>query len=221
MNASIEAAHAGAAGRGFAVIANEIRALSVEAGKSARVIGDTLKEAQAAIASTAARSGEVLGSFRRISGDIRGVSLMLEELLSSVQELSSGSAEVVSAVEAVAELTRSTELAVDSSFEGMADSLKEMAAVAVIAARVRIESAEMSTRFDEMRGDSDEVRALGVENLGTVQALKASLDGFAQKRGESGQQPAARGPKPAAPGPARARREQGSRGIAVKRSPTA
>lgn len=180
MNASIEAAHAGAAGRGFAVVANEIRALSVEAGKSARVIGDTLKEAQSAIASTTAKSGEALDSFRRITGDIRGVSLMIEELLASIQELSSGSADVVAAVEAVADLTRSTEVAVDRSTEGMAESQRGMLAVAAIAARVRGETSEMSARFDGMRADTDEVRRLGGDNLGTIQGLKSSLEGFSR-----------------------------------------
>jgi methyl-accepting chemotaxis protein len=192
MNASIEAAHAGAAGRGFAVVANEIRALSVETAKSARVIADTLKESQAAVSSAATRNGEALSSFRKITEDVRGVSLMIEELLSSIQELSSGSAEVVSAVEAVADLTRSTEIAVDRSVEGMSESLKGMDAVSEIASRVRVETAEMSRSFDEMRMDSEEVMKLGAENLGTIQGLKSSLDGFA--RGERGKgRPASRG----------------------------
>ena len=192
MNASIEAAHAGAAGRGFAVVANEIRALSVETAKSARVIADTLKESQAAISSAATRNGEALSSFRKITEDVRGVSLMIEELLSSIQELSSGSAEVVSAVEAVADLTRSTEIAVDRSVEGMSESLKGMDAVSEIASRVRVETAEMSRSFDEMRMDSEEVMKLGAENLGTIQGLKSSLDAFA--RGERGKgRPASRG----------------------------
>jgi len=181
MNASIEAAHAGAAGRGFAVVANEIRALSVETGKSARVIADTLKESQAVIGSSVAKSGEALASFRKITEDVRGVSLMIEELLSSIQELSAGSADVVSAVEAVADLTRSTEIAVDRSCEGMGDSLRGMDAVAEIASRVRVETSEMSMRFDEMHKDSDEVRKLGQDNLGTIQALKASLEAFSRK----------------------------------------
>ncbi len=215
MNASIEAAHAGAAGRGFAVVANEIRALSVEAAKSARVIGDTLKEVQAAIASSASRSGEALGSFRKISEDIRGVSLMIDELLSSIQELSSGSADVVSAVSAVADLTRSTEVAVDRCSEGMEETLKGMDAVSEIASRVRVETAEMSNRFDEMSKDSEQVRKLGGENLGTIQALKSSLEGFAKKRGDDAPASGTLGPDAV-----KGSRGPRSRGIAVKR-PTA
>ncbi len=183
MNASIEAAHAGAAGRGFAVVANEIRALSVEAGKSAHVIADTLKEVRSSIESTVSKSGEAMASFKKISEDIRGVSLMIDELLSSIQELSAGSSDVVAAVETVAELTRSTESAVDRSCEGMDESFRGMDTVAEIASKVRVETSEISTRFDDMHKDSEQVRKLGGENLETIQALKSSLDGFALNDG--------------------------------------
>ena len=128
---------------------------------------------------------------------------MIDELLASIQELSSGSSEVVSAVDAVADLTRSTEKAAGRSAEGMIESLKGMDTVAEIASRVRVETSEMSNSFDEMRKDSEDVKTLGAENLGTIQGLKSSLEGFARDRG-----------KPTA------RANTGVLGIAVKREAT-
>lgn len=55
--------------------------------------------------------------------------------------------------------------------------------VAAIAARVRAETAEMSQGFGLIRGDSDEVRRLGGENLGTIRALRESLERFAGGKG--------------------------------------
>jgi len=193
MNASIEAAHAGAAGRGFAVVAGEIRSLSVEAAKSAHVIGDTLKQVLSAISTTSSKSGKALDSFRKISVDIHGVSEMIEELLASIVEVSTGSADVVSAVETISALTRSAEESVSRSGQGLDESLKSMNSVAAIASRVRVETAEMSKGFDEMRRDSEAVRRLGGENLGTIQALRASLDGFARNGGSSNPRPTSRG----------------------------
>jgi Methyl-accepting chemotaxis protein len=178
MNASIEAAHAGVAGKGFAVVASEIRALSVETSKSARVISETLKRAQADIETAGSRSGEAMDSFKKMAEDVGGISLMLEELIASVQELSAGSSEVTASVEAVADLTRSTEGAVERSCASMGETLTSMEVVAEVASHVRVEIGEMSTSFGVMRGDSEEVRRLGGENLGTIQALKKRLEGF-------------------------------------------
>jgi methyl-accepting chemotaxis protein len=185
MNASIEAAHAGQAGKGFSVVANEIRSLSVETAKSARIIADTLKEVESAVTAAAANSGEAMKSFHTIGEDIRGVSLMLDELLSSVQELSAGSSDVVSAVEAVADLTRSTDQVVDRSCEGMSESLAGMDSVSEIASRVRVETSEMSKSFVAIREDSDEVKRLGGENLDTIQSLKSSLERFSDRASDA------------------------------------
>lgn len=181
MNASIEAAHAGSAGRGFAVVANEIRTLSIETAKSARIISDTLKEVQAKVAVASGRSGEALGAFRRINEGIQGVSLMIEELLANLQELSLGTVDVVSAVETVSELTRATEKAVQLSSTGMAESMLGTRKVASIASRVRSETAVMTDRFEGMHKDAEGLKSLGDENLALVQELKASLVAFAQK----------------------------------------
>lgn len=182
MNASIEAAHAGIAGRGFAVVANEIRALSVETAKSARVIADTLKATEAAVVAAAGKNDDALDSFRRVAEDIRGVSLMIEELLASIQELSAGSRDVTAAVEAVADLTRSNEEAVTRARASIAESSAGIETVTAIASRVRSSAAEMATSFDGMQRDAEEVRGLGEENLGTIQKLRTSLDGFGRHR---------------------------------------
>jgi methyl-accepting chemotaxis protein len=180
MNASIEAAHAGAAGKGFTVVADQIRGLSVEVGKSARVISDTLKEAQTAIESAAGRNDEALGSFRRISEGINGVSHMIEELLASIQEMSAGSNDLMASLGSVAELTRSTDIAVQRSSEGIVESSRGMEAVASVASRVRGETAEMASRFDGMQRDAEDVKRLGGENLDTVQSLRESLESFSR-----------------------------------------
>jgi hypothetical protein len=178
MNASIEAAHAGVVGKGFAVVADQIRALSVEAGNSSRVISETLKKSQAAVKATAARNAEAMDFFHRISEEIRGVSVLLEELLANVAELSAGSDDVLAAVGRVAQLTDRTEMTVADARKRITESSEGLASVASIAEVVHGESAAMVGRFDAVRGDVAEVERLGGENLATIRRLKASLEGF-------------------------------------------
>jgi methyl-accepting chemotaxis protein len=58
LNAAIEAARAGEAGRGFAVVADEVRKLSTRSGETGQSIAEKVEVISAAIVSTCATAGE-------------------------------------------------------------------------------------------------------------------------------------------------------------------
>jgi len=58
LNAAIEAARAGEAGRGFAVVADEVRKLSTQSAETGKRIGEKINVINAAIQSTAAAAGQ-------------------------------------------------------------------------------------------------------------------------------------------------------------------
>jgi methyl-accepting chemotaxis protein len=68
MNAAIEAAHAGASGRGFAVIANEIKNLAEASAERAAQIRDSVKEIGSRISHGANANVEVLQSLDSVAG---------------------------------------------------------------------------------------------------------------------------------------------------------
>lgn len=185
MNASIEAAHAGIAGKGFAVVADQIRSLSVEAGESSRRISEGLKETQEAVNAASGRNREALEFFRKISTEIGGVCSLLEELLANLRELTAGSEDVLKAVGAVAELTNSTERAVESSSASIASSSAGIGAVAEVAESVRRDSREIAGGIEGLREEIAEVERLDGDNLRTIEGLRRSLEGFAST-GEAG-----------------------------------
>jgi len=115
MNAAIEAAHAGEAGHGFAVVAEEIRKLAETTSVNSKSIGGVIKEVVSKI-ETAAKSGKQTDhAFKVISLEVTGVSNSLEEIAASMNQLQTGSSQVLEAMHNLQEISvdikgRSTEI---------------------------------------------------------------------------------------------------------------
>lgn len=99
MNASIEAARAGSAGKGFGVVAQEIRSLSGEAQKNA----DRIKEIIERNDETVRGAGALFDEFSRFVGksveDTGALIESMDEILGGINEMSLGTGEVMRAVE--------------------------------------------------------------------------------------------------------------------------
>ena len=74
INASIEAARAGAVGRGFRIIANEVRTLATQTGTFAEDIALAIKEFSRSLHDIEGRMNEFLALLGRIGGDTKGLS---------------------------------------------------------------------------------------------------------------------------------------------------
>lgn len=73
LNAAIEAARAGEAGRGFAVVADEVRKLSTLSGETGRRMGEKMSAIDLALAETIKKSSHFAESDSRIISDARNV----------------------------------------------------------------------------------------------------------------------------------------------------
>ncbi|APC39380.1 methyl-accepting chemotaxis protein [Clostridium estertheticum] len=82
LNAAIEAARAGEAGRGFKVVATEIRKLSTSTSESVKKVDDVLKNIAASIKSINEKVSKSTGVFE-------GQAATLEEIAASLEELNS------------------------------------------------------------------------------------------------------------------------------------
>jgi len=117
LNAAIEAARAEQHGEGFAVVANEVRTLAAEAGKSAREVAELVSDLRAGIdaAARAMQSGE---------GKVRDIGAVAAEADGALQELHQGVQLIGDLVNATAEVSRSQAQRLAS----LAQSLQQVAA---------------------------------------------------------------------------------------------
>jgi methyl-accepting chemotaxis protein len=105
MNAAIEAAHAGEAGRGFSVVAEEIRKLSDSASESVTAIIEALQRIAAGIASVREVSRVNIDSYGVIGEEIRNFVRAFQEISAATSEASAGSQEIVAASGSLAEIS--------------------------------------------------------------------------------------------------------------------
>ena len=98
MNASIEAAHAGTLGKGFSVIAQEIRKLSEQTTKNAQNITDTL-QANEEIVNVTTESVMTFSEYTKTTTEhLRKTIGVMEEILSGISEIDAGTRDVMQSI---------------------------------------------------------------------------------------------------------------------------
>ncbi len=97
LNAAIEAARAGEHGRGFAVVADEVRKLAEQSAKAATEITVLISQIQGGISSTvnrmegsAEQTVQALGSVQKSGQLLRGILGAVDGIVDQVQEMSAG-----------------------------------------------------------------------------------------------------------------------------------
>jgi len=122
LNAAIEAARAGEQGRGFAVVADEVRALAERTTKATREIGEMIKaiqnETKIAVhsmeegvaevengAATSHRSGDALAE---ILDQINDVTMQINQIATAAEEQTATTGEIASNIQQISEVVQQT-----------------------------------------------------------------------------------------------------------------
>ncbi len=193
LNAAIEAARAGEHGKGFAVVADEVRKLAEKSATATREIANLIEDIQAVTADTAQattngvkavaagveqidHSGAALES---IVTSAESVNKLMAEISTATEQMSGASNELVSAMETVSavieENTASTEEMAASSHEVM-EVIESIASISqensAAVEEVSAAAEEMNTQMNDVAGAAQELDAMAKELQQVISVFK-------------------------------------------------
>lgn len=164
LNAAIEAARAGEAGRGFSVVAEEVRQLAEESQRAAKqisvLVGEIQAETKAAVEAMKEGAEQVAvgstvvnragASFQSIVALIDKVTGQVHDISAEIQQIAYASKEIVTSVQAIDEISRHASAeaqTVSAATEEQSASMQEIASASNSLAQLAQQMQDALTRF--------------------------------------------------------------------------
>jgi methyl-accepting chemotaxis protein len=164
LNAAIEAARAGEHGRGFAVVADEVRKLADGSARAADEVATTVRQIQDQIDSVV---GTMESGFSKVAGveeASKGAESAFEEIVSSVAAVREAAARVAEAADA----NRAAVMTVDGAVRSVGATAESHAASAQ----------QVSAAAEQQSAATQEMSAASIELLAAADRLKELVAGF-------------------------------------------
>ena len=188
LNAAIEAARAGEQGRGFAVVADEVRGLAERVTEATKEIASLIDSIQKGVAESikAAEDGtrevgvgvklaeEAGTALTTILESVEGVAGQIEQISAAAEEVSASSDEMVTTMDTLSNVTEQNSAAAEQMSANSTEVTKAIDSIAAISEETSASTEEMSASAEQMSAQVQE-----------VVASTQTLDGMAQELQET------------------------------------
>ncbi len=200
LNAAIEAARAGEQGRGFAVVADEVRKLAERSSMATKEIAQLIRTVQAAIteavqamegsvqqveqgSETAEQAGQVLQQILQVA---RTVSSQVEQIATAAGSMTASSMQLVAAMDNVSAVVEENTAATEESAASTGEISSAIASVAAISEENSAAAQEVAAMTQEMSAQAEEVSAAAQSLADMAGMLQDLVTRFRIPEGQAG-----------------------------------
>ncbi|QAY76630.1 methyl-accepting chemotaxis protein [Sphingosinicella sp. BN140058] len=176
LNASVEAAHAGEAGRAFAVVANEVRALAQRSADAAQEIGTLISNSSRQVEGGVTLVGEAGKALARIIGSVDEVSGLVSQIAMAADQQSSALAQVNTSVTDMDKLTQQNAAMVEESNAAARSLAEEASGLARLVGRFETGARAAPTPVRAPRQAAPAPRVHGNTALALQSSLATAVD---------------------------------------------
>lgn len=192
LNAAIEAARAGEHGKGFAVVADEVRKLAERSSKATKEIADligmirsmtdnavdAMKSSASEVQAGSDLANEAGTALTRIQDAVNGIVRQIEDVSAATEEMSASSTEVVRAVETLSAITEESSAAMEQMAASSSEVSRGIEQVAAVSEENAASSEEVSAAAQEQNASVEEMAASAEEMTKIAGDLNKVVNGF-------------------------------------------
>ncbi|MFN8633626.1 MAG: methyl-accepting chemotaxis protein [Chloroflexota bacterium] len=192
LNAAIEAARAGEHGRGFAVVADEVRKLAERSQRETKAISELIHEVQAGTnqAVSAMEQGSAKVEQGSVKADEAGAALgeilraveatvnQVTQIASAAQEMATGARGVVEAMGSISAVVEENSAATEEMAAQAGQVTASIESIAAVSEQSSAATEEVSASAEEMSAQVEEMNAQAEELAATAEQLKVLVARF-------------------------------------------
>ncbi len=199
LNAAIEAARAGEHGKGFAVVADEVRKLAERSSRETKQIGELISQVQSgtqeAVKAMEQGSSKVEAGSEKADQAGRALAQILDaiedaaaratEIAGSAQEMAGGAGSVTEAMQSISAVAEENSAATEEMTAQTGQVSSSIREIAAVAASNEVATAEVSASVEEMSTQVEELSTQAQELADTADKLNGLVARFTVESADS------------------------------------
>lgn len=178
MNAAIEAAHAGDAGKGFSVVADEIRKLAETVAEQSKGISEDLSDIQGSIDTMVESSGRAQRAFDAMNSFVQDIFSLELSIRNAMNEQNRSSEEILKAIQSMNTASQEINRSANAMEEEGTAITNELAMLKNHTKDLNRSMSQVQRNTDTIHSSIEKVHELMQETSGTLEKLLETIEEF-------------------------------------------